>query len=193
MSVVMVSLQERSEVRRRGREARQAIVGEQRAEREAALVAHLKSLRVLDHPSIGVFVAHDGEPDLRPLVDWLWARGHVVALPVVADDSGNRQMCFRTWSPQLDLVEGRYGIAVPPPDSSSTIEPACVLVSLTAFDSLGNRMGRGAGYFDRYLARATCDIVGVAFETQRVDQVPTASHDVAMPVMVTDLGVRLVS
>mgnify|MGYP000300305566 CR=1 FL=1 len=66
----------------------------------------------------------------------------------------------------------------------------CVLVSLTAFDSLGNRMGRGAGFFDRYLSNTACQIVGVAFECQRIAHVPTQAHDVAMPIMVTDLGVR---
>ena len=127
---------------------------------------------------------------MTPLAELLWARGQVVALPVLEDDPTDRSMKFRTWTKDMALVPGRFDIPVPPPDQSSIIRPTCLVVSLTAFDSLGNRMGRGAGFFDRYLATANCQVIGVGFETQRMQQVPTKGHDVAMPVMATDLGVR---
>lgn len=190
----MVGLSERAAVRKSGRAARRAVVGADRTFREAALVSHLASVRALQAASVGVFIAHDGEPDLMPLVEMLWARGQTVALPVLEDDPNDRTMCFRAWKQGDALVAGRYDIPIPPLAPShatdSRIAPDCLLVSLTAFDSLGNRMGRGAGFFDRYLATADCQIVGVAFETQRVEHVPIEDHDVAMPTMVTDLGVR---
>ena len=85
---------------------------------------------------------------------------------------------------------GRYGIPVPP--VADAIEPATLLVSFTGFDSTGNRIGRGAGFFDRYLATSTADVIGVGFEVQRFEAVPVASHDIALGVIVTDLGVRFV-
>lgn len=160
--------------------------------REAQLQAHLHSLASLAGPSVGLFIAHDGEPDITPLTEALWERGQTVALPVV-DDGADGAMQFRTWHRGVGLVQGRYGIPAPPRDQSEPVTPTAVLVSLTAFDSRGNRMGRGGGYFDRYLASASCEIVGVAFECQRVPTVPTQSHDIAMPTMVTDLGVRFIA
>jgi 5-formyltetrahydrofolate cyclo-ligase len=190
----MVGSPERAAVRKAGRAARHAVVDADRTFREAALVAHLGSVHALEAASVGVFVAHDGEPDLMPFVEMLWARGQTVALPVLEDDPSDHTMFFRTWKKGDALVSGRYDIPIPPQVPSGVVEssiaPECLLVSLTAFDSVGNRMGRGAGFFDRYLARADCQVVGVGFETQRVEYVPVEDHDVAMPVMVTDLGVR---
>ncbi len=190
----MVGSPERVAVRKAGRAARRSVVGADRTFREAALVSHLGSVHALQAPSVGVFIAHDGEPDLMPFVEMLWARGQTVALPVLEDDPNDHTMYFRTWKRGDALVSGRYDIPVPSHPLSqaadSSIAPECLLVSLTAFDSVGNRMGRGAGFFDRYLATADCQIVGVGFETQRVAHVPIEDHDVAMPMMVTDLGVR---
>jgi 5-formyltetrahydrofolate cyclo-ligase len=186
----MVTSQERAVVRKNGRAARRAIVGVDRTFREAALVAHLASVHALKAASVGVFLAHDGEPDLMPLVEILWDRGQTVALPVLEDDPSDHTMNFRTWKKGDVLVSGRYDIPIPPQTTNLSIVPECLLVSLTAFDSDGNRMGRGAGFFDRYLATAGCEIVGVGFETQRIEHVPIEDHDVAMPMMVTDLGVR---
>jgi len=184
---------DRDAVRRSGRAARHAIVGAERVAREQSLVGHLGSLQALALRTIGVFVAHDGEPDLTPLVQKLWQRGQDIALPALEDDPADHTMHFRKWSSDVELESGRYGIAVPPLAESSVVRPDCVLVSLAAFDAMGNRMGRGGGFFDRYLAGAHCQIVGVGFEPQRVARVPTEKHDVIMPILVTDLGVRFLS
>lgn len=186
----MVASQNRSATRRAGRAARHNLAGAERVEHEAALISHLLSLSLLEGRSVGLFVADDGEPDLTPIAELLWRRGQQVALPVVGDEPADRSMHFRSWSPDVDLVAGRYGIPVPPVAASKPMSPACVLVSLTAFDAMGNRMGRGGGYFDRYLASVDTAVVGVGFERQRMDRVPTESHDVSLPVIVTDLGVR---
>ena len=188
--VTMVDEAERSAIRKAGGDARRAVVGVERVQSEAAFMAHLASVHVLRAPSVGVFVAHDGEPDLTPFVELLWRRGQTVALPVLDDDPDDRTMQFSTWGQGTPLVAGRYGIAVPDPSASRPSLPDCLLVSLTAFDSDGNRMGRGAGFFDRYLETAGCEIVGIGFEAQRVDQIPVEPHDVPMPIMVTELGVR---
>ena len=99
-------------------------------------------------------------------------------------------MRYVPWFEGEPLHEGRYGIPVP--GSSLAIEPATVLVSMTGFDTAGNRMGWGGGFFDRYLAATTAEIVGVALEVQRFDEIPIEDHDVSLPVIVTDLGVRLI-
>ncbi len=176
-------------VRSEGRALRRSIEGDERAAAETALIAHLESLdAVCRAGSVGAFVAHDGEPNLMRLIEGLWSRGAVVALPVLEDDPDDFSMRFVSWQRRDVLQSGRYGIPVPP--ATDSIEPDTLLVSFTGFDSSGNRMGRGAGFFDRYLADFTGRIIGVGFEAQRFDQVPTEPHDVPLPVVVTDLGVR---
>lgn len=58
-----------------------------------------------------------------------------------------------------------------------------IVVPLVAFDRAGSRLGYGGGCYDRYLStlRPDCQIVGIAFEEQRVDRVPTDAHDLPLP------------
>ena len=58
-----------------------------------------------------------------------------------------------------------------------------VVVPLVAFDQTGARLGYGGGCYDRYLptVSASCQIVGIAFDEQRVDHVPTDAHDLPLP------------
>jgi len=179
---------ERSAVRRTGRLARAGLEDSKRQHAQRKLVAHLFSLDALSAASVGLFVADDGEPDLMPLVERLWSREQTVALPVLEDDPNDFSMRFEPWRPHDDLLPGRYGIPVPP--SRKPIEPQTLLVSFTGFDAMGNRIGRGAGFFDRYLAGSNSTAIGVGFEVQRFDRVPVADHDQALPTVVTDLGVR---
>jgi len=189
----MSTSSERSEVRAAGRRARRSVEGAERADAERRLCGHVRSLHTFEcASSVGLFVAHDGEPDLSPLVEELWQRGSTVALPVVRSNAdGSDTMEFLAWPARTELEPGRFGIPVPLPGPA--IEPDLLLVSLTAFDRNGNRMGRGAGYFDRYLADRHAPFVGIGFEVQRVDSMPVEAHDVPMPVLVTDLGVRFVT
>lgn len=58
-----------------------------------------------------------------------------------------------------------------------------VVVPLVAFDRAGARLGYGGGCYDRYLPvlSPTCQIIGIAFDEQRVDGVPTDAHDLPLP------------
>lgn len=58
-----------------------------------------------------------------------------------------------------------------------------IVVPLVAFDQTGARLGYGGGCYDRYLPTlsATCQIIGIAFDEQRVDHIPTDAHDMSLP------------
>lgn len=60
-----------------------------------------------------------------------------------------------------------------------------LVVPMVGFDAQGNRLGYGAGNYDRYLAQApeTCRIVGVAFAEQQVDAIPTEAHDIPLAIV----------
>lgn len=186
--IAVTEPQRRAEARKVGRHARQSLDGPARLEAEARLISHLLALDVFAVSSVGLFLAHDGEPDLTPLIEALWNRDATVALPVLRDDPEDYSMRFMPWRNGDTLGSGRYGIPVPP--KAEVISPETLLVSMVGFDTDGNRIGRGAGYFDRYLATYVGNVVGVAFETQKLDAVPIDTHDVAMPVVVTEFGVR---
>ena len=58
-----------------------------------------------------------------------------------------------------------------------------IVVPLVAFDQTGARLGYGGGCYDRYLPilSPACQIIGIAFDEQRVDRVPTDAHDLPLP------------
>ena len=60
-----------------------------------------------------------------------------------------------------------------------------IVVPVVGFDKHGNRLGYGAGNYDRYLAQipSTCRVVGAAFAEQEVDDIPTEEHDIPMTIM----------
>lgn len=115
------------------------------------------------------------EPDLRPLIDEA-LRTKRVMLPVVAgDDVLPVELTATTaWR------RGAFGIMEPQGNAcEATID--VVIVPGVAFDGAGRRLGRGRGYYDRFLATiAPVPTIGVAFDFQIVPHVPCAAHDVPM-------------
>lgn len=92
-----------------------------------------------------------------------------------------------------DVVIGAYDIREP--TSTSTLPPeklGFVVVPAVAFDRSGARLGRGGGFYDRFIERLQPDAVtcGVIFSRHLVDEVPTEPHDKRVQLLVTEQGVH---
>ena len=87
-----------------------------------------------------------------------------------------------------EVVHGMYGIRVPK-EGSPRIAPEqleWIIVPGLAFDAEGHRLGRGAGFYDRYLQRAPqAAVTAVAGDIQIVPHVPTEAHDYPLPAVLT--------
>jgi 5-formyltetrahydrofolate cyclo-ligase len=86
------------------------------------------------------------------------------------------------------------GIREPRPDNFRPVaaeEIDLVLVPGVAFDLEGNRVGYGAGYYDRFLPSLRKDalIVGIAFSCQLFDKFDREEHDVKMALLITEKGI----
>jgi len=128
--------------------------------------------------SVSVFAALPGEPDvLDP-----WPSDKRIALPRVHGE----ELDFHWTAGRAGLVPGRFGILEPSADSPPA---GCgfdlILVPGIAFDRCGGRLGRGRGYYDRFLARASGFVAGVCFDEQLIGKVPLEAHDVRMDAIVT--------
>jgi 5,10-methenyltetrahydrofolate synthetase len=120
------------------------------------------------------------EVDVRPLSDWLLQQGATVLLPKVVDDE---HMELRRYTSRDDLTEGAFHIMEPVGAPFTDYgQISVVLVPGVAFDAAGHRLGRGRGYYDRFLARLGTGtlFLGVCFPFQRVAAVPADAHDVAV-------------
>ena len=124
------------------------------------------------------------EIDIRPLLHEL-ANRIIVALPVTP--ARGHALSFRRWSPGDPLVPGRFGTVE---SLGDVVVPGVLLVPLLAWDQRGNRLGYGAGYYDRTIAAlAPIRTIGCAFAAQEVDIVPTDPHDARLDAIATERGV----
>ncbi len=127
------------------------------------------------------------ELDCRPALEALRAVGATVALPVVAGQG--QVLIFRNWLPGDTLEPGPFG-TFHPTTRAALAAPSILLLPLIAFDGTGQRLGYGAGYYDRTISalRQSGQIlaVGIAYDEQEVETVPTDPHDQRMDAVITD-------
>ncbi|MFM1847277.1 MAG: hypothetical protein RL417_751 [Pseudomonadota bacterium] len=153
--------------------------------RELAVLLDTRIERPIEH--VLVWAAFfPGEVDLSLFVEGQFGRREVY-MPRTSPD---RTMEFIKVDPGWLAEAERSGFGIPEPrrdegrlfdvrDASQT----AVIVPGLAFDRAGNRLGRGGGYYDRFLGRSMLHLaekIGVCWELQMVEDVPTESHDVGM-------------
>ena len=136
--------------------------------------------------SILFFASLPDELDLWPAMEETLAEGKVVALPCF-DASNRGYLPRRVTDLRVELVPGRFGIREP--------EPACiempladldlVLVPGVAFDAQGRRLGRGKGFYDRWLSEFKGKKIGVAYDEQLIEAIPVEEQDVQMDFILT--------
>ncbi len=150
-------------------------------ERLFALPSFQKAKTVLFYASL------PGEVDTFAMIQQAIDLKKHVLLPILIRDQ--RKMIPTLIDSTEDLVSGPFGIPEPRPElsrASDTNGIDAVIVPGLAFDTANNRLGRGAGYYDRFLAalpRSTSKI-GIAFDFQITDRLPVEEHDVPLDLVV---------
>ena len=165
---------------------------------QAGIVAEI-AMSILDSsdsgggaPVIAAYLPIRSELSPLPLIESLAADGFVTAMPVTPEP-GN-PLLFRAWTPGAPLVDGPYNTKQPPSNAAEMI-PSVILSPLLAFDSSCWRLGYGGGFYDRTLSglrAAGRHIValGIAYDGQLVDKVPTGPYDMRLEGVLTPSGLR---
>lgn len=170
---------------------RDSISVEERIEKSLLLAGQAEKLDISPGAIVSGFLPIRSEPDLRPLMARLRERGARLCLPVVLD---RETVIFKDFVRGAELVDTGFG-TFGPPEAASVLDPDVLLVPLAAFDRHGNRLGYGAGHYDRAIARLHAKggrprLVGIAFEMQETDKVPSELHDVQLDMVLTESGLR---
>jgi 5-formyltetrahydrofolate cyclo-ligase len=164
-----------------------------RVEMSLAVAEHAAGkIEVAPGEVVAGFLPIRTEIDLRPLMDILRARGARLCVPAVVD---RQTIEFRELVRGAELVRTGFGTSGPGPDAA-VLDPHLLLMPLSVFDGHGNRIGYGAGHYDRAIARLRARghsprLVGCAFSLQEVDLVPAEPHDIRMQAVVTEKGYRI--
>ena len=92
-----------------------------------------------------------------------------------------------------ELVESQdFGVTIfGPKAQAQVVEPQVLLIPGLGFGTKGERLGRGKGFYDRYLESHPVIKIGVAFEVQMENDIPTEAHDIKMDFVVTDQEVYI--
>jgi 5,10-methenyltetrahydrofolate synthetase len=140
---------------------------------------------------VAVYWPIRGEPDLRAWIDSLRARGARCALPVVV--ARNAPLAFHDWPRGARLQRGVWNIPVPV--DAAPVVPQVVIAPVVGFDRDAYRLGHGGGYYDRTLAsaRPRPRAIGVGYAEAELASILPQPHDVAMDLVVTELGVAAAS
>lgn len=192
---------DKAELRRAVIARRNAIDLDVRAAKSAVVCARLAELMdrlgAAAPRTVAVYAAMGSEVDPAAFAAAAVARGWRVAYPFMLSATDamayGQRMCMRAVS-ACNASEAPF-IAHPTRTFAATdvdsvrfpIVPAkaldMIIVPLVAFDRTGARLGYGGGCYDRYLPilSPACQIVGIAFDEQRVDHVPTDAHDLPLP------------
>ncbi|MFH0877765.1 MAG: 5-formyltetrahydrofolate cyclo-ligase [Candidatus Omnitrophota bacterium] len=159
---------------------------EQRLKKSSRIAQKLFSLKEFCQAKTVLFyLSLDGEVDTARLIKRTIALGKKVAVPVIRKESRDifpSILCDY----ETELKTGPYGVHHPKEECIRPIPLESidlVIVPGLAFDEAGNRLGRGLGYYDRFLSRLPKDTptVGLAFDFQIVrDFPPLESHDLSV-------------
>lgn len=132
------------------------------------------------------FISEPQEPDTRAILRDALTHGKTVAAPRC--DSAAGVMRFYAFASLEELVPGCYGIPEPPP-AAAEVEPreGFALVPALCFDMDGVRLGRGKGYYDRFLAGFGGFSAGLCFEHLLMEgPLPREAHDRPVDAVVTE-------
>ncbi|WP_142593120.1 5-formyltetrahydrofolate cyclo-ligase [Pseudorhizobium endolithicum] len=188
----MPSSQRKAELRAGRLAARDAIPAAERIERSLALAEHgLNRIEIGQGRVVSGFLPIRSEVDTRPLMAGLRSRGARICVPVILD---KERLEFRELVPGAELVPCGFGTSAPGPEAQ-VLEPDLMLVPVAAFDAAGHRIGYGGGYYDRAIARLREKgqdpmLIGIAFNCQEVASVPAEPHDIRLPAVLTESGLR---
>jgi len=184
------SFEVKKEIRRKMLALRRALSDDEAEEKARCLMERILSLPEYQKAKrIMAFLAMKGESNLDSLISHALSEGKEVYVPVCLPE---RQMEAGRLVDMDHFVKGPLGLR-DLPKGYDTIPPEAldlVLVPGVACDREGNRLGMGAGYYDRYLTRVPYEKrVAALWDFQIAEAIPSEPFDQRMAKIVTDKGI----
>ncbi len=138
-----------------------------------------------DSASVAGYMPLTWETDVKSLLSLALNQGKHLTLPRIEGS----EMRFHEVASLDDMVVSAWGIREPAPDRPQLTEPELMIVPLEAADRSGFRLGKGGGYYDRYLsAHPGIHTVAMPLTSQLLDDIPHDYWDVPIEWIVTPTG-----
>ena len=132
--------------------------------------------------SIAIYHAIPGEVQTESFIN-KWHKTKQLYLPVIENDF----LKLQPYHGPDNLKAGVFGILEPASNHAVDVSDiSLIIVPGVAFDKNRNRMGRGKGYYDKLLKHSQACKIGICYEFQLIEEVPSESFDVPMDVVITE-------
>ena len=186
----------KSALRAEAKDALKNIPSVDRAAAAGKILEKLKDWPVFkDAKVVAAFSGTYEEVDTEAIIRHALASGKTVLLPYITQISNgtSRVVMAQIRDYDLDLQESAFGIMEPKEelrgksDKSDITEPDLILIPGLAFDERGGRVGKGRGFYDRYLDGKPALKIGMAFEAQVLrKKLALEPHDKLLDGLITD-------
>jgi 5-formyltetrahydrofolate cyclo-ligase len=191
MAFVTTLNDEKQRLRKEILDRRKELSAAHRVVRSADILQRLFELEAVRSATwIHFYVSSGHEVETTGMIAHALSRGKRVSVPKMEPES-KRLILSELRDPVRELSPGPKGIPEPKPEAFRPVDAhamALFVIPGVAFDERGNRLGQGAGYYDRLLANISdrIPIVGLAFELQIVKEIPVGEHDIKVNWIVTE-------
>jgi len=170
----------KADIRREMKARKRLFTQQELGEQSRAIVSKLLSHpRLQSAKTVLMYHSLPDEVDTHEAIQQLARAGKTIVLPAV---TGEGQMELRLYTNEQNLETGRFGIKEPCSKRFAMPETIdLAVIPGVAFDKDNNRLGRGKGYYDRFLPTIPQTYkIGICFDFQKVEYTPTGSNDVKM-------------
>ena len=178
----------KEELRKRLAALRRTLPLATRREYAAAMTQHLLAHEAFQGAQLVLaYSALKFEMDPRAAVEQAWALGKAVAMPRTV--AATRELVLHAYADGDVLEEGGFVIREPLPSAPEVAPDAVdlVLIPGLGYDTRGQRLGFGQGYYDRLLPRLSRAVrIGLAYEVSLLAEVPNAAHDIPVDFVITE-------
>lgn len=133
--------------------------------------------------SVLLYYSKDSEVDTTYLIKHYLSQKKEVFLPFVDKIKIGRIEKYK------DLIQGPFDIFIPNNEVTKEFTPDIIILTGLGFDKIGNRVGYGSGWYDRYLEqidRERSIVIGVCFDNLLYKNIPTMVHDQQVDWVVTE-------
>ena len=182
----MTKTEEKQQLRRTMRALESGLSARYKAESSRAIAAHLLAMpEYQEAGTVFCFVGTDREIDTRPILEDVLAAGKRLCVPQCV---GKGIMELRQVTDLRQLIPGAYGILEPSADAPlvSLDEVDFAILPCLTCNHLGQRLGQGGGYYDRFLSHYRGGTVLLCREKLIREEIPLESHDYPVPWVLTE-------
>lgn len=166
-------------IRRTLKEKRRALSKDQITDMSNAVYKNFLTLSI-DAKTCFIYKDFNGEVLTTPFIEYFKSLGSTISYPFIKESD-----MFAVIPNNNEFKRNLFGVEEPN-EFTITNDIEVAIIPLIACDENKNRLGFGKGYYDKFLRDKTCLKIGICYDFQVLDNVPTHELDVPLDIIITD-------